>query len=118
MNNGENPNWCQHLSDYDKEYFEWSQDAILYGKERILKGIKYIRYNGRQAPLARILWNNYFPEDPVLQTDLVIHINGDKTDFDLDNLIKIDRHDFLNPYEWCINSLIGASSYEYERILW
>lgn len=77
------------MTDYDKEYFEFCKIALEHGHIIKSSGRQMVKYGDKQVPLSRALWNKHYPDDPVLSTEVIHHINGDKMDNNITNLQKM-----------------------------
>lgn len=78
------------MTDYEQDYFNFCVEAMLHGYTIRSGGRQMLKYQGRQVPLARAVWNFCYPNDPVLSTEVIHHKDSNRMNDSIGNLEKMD----------------------------
>lgn len=83
------------MTEYEQEYLEFCLEAVQHGYIIMSGARQMLKYQDRQVPLSRALWNYWYPDDPVLSTEVIHHKNGNRLDNGIDNLEKLNAGDHM-----------------------
>lgn len=83
------------MDNYEVEYTKHCIEAVQNGKATYRGGREYISYKGKTIAASRALWNFWHPNDPLKETDVVHHKDGDKTNNSIENLVKMSAGEHM-----------------------
>jgi hypothetical protein len=83
------------MDNYEVEYTNFCVEAILKGKPSYRNGREYITYKNKTVVSSRALWNYWHTDDPLKETDVVHHKDGDKTNNSIENLVKMNAGEHM-----------------------
>jgi hypothetical protein len=49
--------------------------------------------SGRRVEVHRFVWRYFHPDDVILSSDIIHHVNGDPRDNRVENLVKVTREE-------------------------
>ena len=66
---------------------------------------RWISTTNPRTKLSQDVWNFYNPDDPILEGEIIHHVNGDPSDDRIENLQKMTQGEHLNIYKPKRNSV-------------